>query len=463
MLINFSVSNFLSFYEKQCFSMEAGKFRNHSSRLKKQGKYKLLKFMSIYGANASGKTNLVSAMGVFRSIVIGSFKTGSYPMYCKVNEKYKEEPSSFEIKVLLDGKVYIYGFKAILSKSSFTEEWLYEELQNGSTKSVFKRDISSEFFSLGEYINSNDLKERLSIYGEDIRSDSSVLFLKVMNQNKASLYQNKSKLDIFRNLYSWIKFKLDVNSPENPITNYSVLSNPEEITKITQQLSEFETGISKCKIVQVPEEKIAASLPNDILKEIQHRLLEQRNQQVHSEKNIIPSVLIRQSDGSSLFIIELNSEGAYDYKTITFEHKNSNSIFSLADESDGTIRLLDIIEILLTTEEEKVYVIDEINRKFHPLLTKRFINEFLKLAESRGIQLIVTTHESQLMDLKLLRRDEICFVDKSLDGYSTIHSLDEYNVRFDKIIITEYLKGSYGAVPFKEEITKEKQYDNDFR
>lgn len=454
MLISFTVSNFLSFYEKQCFSMEAGKFRNHSTRLMRHGKHKLLKFMSIYGANASGKTNLVSAMGAFKSIVLGSFKTGSYPMYCKVNEKYKEEPSSFEIKLLLDGKIYIYGFKAILSKSIFTEEWLYEELQNGSRKTVFERDIVSDMFKLGEYINTNDLKDRLLIYGEDIRSDSSVLFLKAMNQNKASLYQNKSKLEIFQKVYLWIKFKLDVNSPENPITNYSILSNPEEITKITQQLSEFETGISDCQIVQVPEEKIAASMPNDILKEIQRRLLEQKNQNNDLMNSIIPTVLARESDGSSLYIIELNEENTYNYKTITFKHKNSHSIFSLADESDGTIRLLDIIEILLTTEDEKVYVIDEINRKFHPLLTKRFIRKFLELAESKNIQLIVSTHESQLMDLKLLRRDEICFVEKDSYGYSTIHSLEDYNVRFDKIIITEYLKGSYGAVPFKDEVNK---------
>ena len=447
MLIDFSVNNYLSFCDTQHLCMQAGKFRNNSSRLKKQGKHKLLKFMSIYGANASGKSNIVSAIDFFQTIVINSFPSGSCPYYCRVNESYKEEPSSFEIKLLLNGKVFVYGFKAILFKSVFVEEWLYEELQNETKKYVFKRNVDECEFELGDYISSRDLIERLNIYGEDIKSDNSVLFLKLMNQNKASLYSANSKLNVFKDVYFWIKYRLDVNSPENPITNYSVLNDAEGIERITKKLSEFSTGVIKVDIVPVSEEKISANLPNDMIKEIQRRLLEQRNNHPELPNSFKPTVLIRMSDGSSMYIIELNAEGNFEFKTMSFKHKNSDTVFSLADESDGTIRLLDIIEVLLTNEDEKVYVIDEINRKFHPLLTRKFVDDFLKLAEKRNIQLIVTTHESQIMDLNLLRRDEICFVNKSDDGYSSIYSLDNYDVRFDKKIVTEYLKGKYGAVP----------------
>lgn len=447
MLIDFAINNFLSFYETQHLSMEAGKFRNNSERIKRKGKHKLLKFMSIYGANASGKSNLVYALDFFQTIVVESFKTGSYPLYCKVNEANKDKTSMFEIKLLLNDKVYVYGFKAILSKSVFTEEWLYEELQNCSRKYVFSRNIPKQDFSLGEYINSTQLIDRLEIYGEDIKSDDTVLFLKIMNQNKSSLYSKSSKLDVFKDVFSWIKYKLDVNSPENPITNYSVLNDAEGIERITQKLSEFATGIIKFDIVPVTEDKVSANLPNDMIKEIQQRLLDQRNQHPELLDTFKPTVLIRISDGSSMYIIELNEEGNFEFKTMSFKHKNSDSSFSLADESDGTIRLLDIIEVLLTNEDEKVYVIDEINRKFHPLLTRKFVEDFLKLAKERNIQLIVTTHESQLMDLNLLRRDEISFVNKDEKGYSEIYSLDKYDVRFDKKVVTEYLKGHYDAVP----------------
>ncbi len=447
MLVSFSISNFLSFRNKQTLSLEAGKFRNNSDRLEKQGKYKLLKFLSIYGANASGKSNLITALGFFQIIIIDSFKTGSYPLYCRIKDEFKNEPSLFEIKIVLNNRVFIYGFNALLSKSTFTDEWLYEELQNGSHKSIFTRNITSGEFNLGEYFTSSSQIERLNIYGEDVKSDGSVLFLKLMNQNKSSLYSKNSKLDIFKEIYQFIKYKLDVNSPESPITNYFVLNDAEGINKITTKLSEFATDIIKVDIIPISQEKVASSLSNEMIQEIQKKLLDQKNKHPDFDEKNKPTVLIREVNGRNMFIIELSSDDKFEFKTMTFKHKNSDAVFTLKEESDGTIRLLDIIEVLLTTEENKVYCIDEINRKFHPLLTRKFVNDFLILAKERNIQLIVTTHESQLMDFKLLRRDEINFINKNDDGYSTIYSLDDYDVRFDKKIVNEYLKGSYGAIP----------------
>lgn len=445
MLIDFSVGNFLSFNDTQTFSMKAGKFRNNSARLSKCGNYKLLKFMSIYGANASGKSNLVSAFDWFQGIVIDGFKTGSYPVYCKVDDRFKDEPSFFQIKIELNKKIYVYGFKTIFFHGVFTEEWLFEELKNGTKKYVFSRNINDESFILGDYINSQPLIERLTIYGEDIKSDHSILFLKLMNQNKDSLYTHDSKLKILKDIYLWIKYQLDVNSPESAITNYSVLSDSEGLKKITEKLREFSTGIVEFNIVDITPDKISSNLPKDMINEIQQKLLDQK---IQNNSNAKPAVLIRMSGaGNNMFIIELTEDGLFAYKTMIFKHKNTNASFSLQDESDGTIRLLDIIEVLLTNDDNKVYIIDEINRKFHPLLTIKFVSEFLELAEKRNVQLIVTTHESQLMNLKLLRRDEISFINKNENGYSSIHYLDSYKDRFDKKIITDYLKGAYDAVP----------------
>ncbi len=454
MLIDFSVNNFLSFNDTQTLSMEAGMFRNNSCRIKKSGKYKLLKFMSIYGANASGKTNIITALDFFQTIVVNSFETGSYPLYCKIKDSNKEKPSLFEIKILLECKVFVYGFKAILSKSMFNEEWLYEELHNGNRRSVFHRDIPNRKVELGDYISSKALRERLEIYADDIRSDSTVLFLKIMNQNKSSLYNKSSKLDVFRDIFLWIKYNLDINSPEVPITNYSFMNDAEGIDKITQKLSDFSTGVVKFDIIPITMEKVSSSIPNEMIKEIQQRLLDQSKTNPELQNNMKPTVLIRVSQNREMFIIELNDQGQFEFKTMVFKHQNTDSLFSLSDESDGTIRLLDILEVLLTANEEKVYVIDEINRRFHPLLTRKFVEEFLKLANERNTQLIVTTHESQLMDLQLLRRDEINFINKDENGFSTIYSLDKFDVRFDKKVVTEYLKGRYGAIPTFESLNQ---------
>lgn len=107
---------------------------------------------------------------------------------------------------------------------------------------------------------------------------------------------------------------------------------------------------------------------------------------------------------------------------------------------------MDLLEILLS-DEGKTYVVDELDRCLHPSLTYKFIETYLKLAAKKNLQLIVTTHESRLLDFDLLRRDEIWFIDKRNTGESDIYSLEEYNTRFDQKIDKAYLEGRYGGVP----------------
>lgn len=120
------------------------------------------------------------------------------------------------------------------------------------------------------------------------------------------------------------------------------------------------------------------------------------------------------------------------------------------EESDGTRRMLDLLELIFAAKSgsKKVYVIDEIDRSLHPHLTHKLIETYLDLVDKSEIQLIVTTHESYIMNLDLLRRDEIWFIEKDKEGVSSLYSLDEYNERFDKKIDKAYLDGRYGGVPF---------------
>lgn len=107
---------------------------------------------------------------------------------------------------------------------------------------------------------------------------------------------------------------------------------------------------------------------------------------------------------------------------------------------------MDLLEILLS-DSGMTYVIDELDRCLHPSLTYKFVDIFLQMAAQKDIQLIVTTHESRLLDFDLLRRDEVWFVNKCKDGESEIYSLEEYNARFDQKIDKAYLEGRYGGVP----------------
>lgn len=442
MLVSFKIRNFLSFCEEQKFSMVAGKYRNFSDRVYRDGKYNLLRFMSIYGANASGKSNLVTAFGVFKSIIIGGVRNSSYPYCCKLNEKNKHKSSMFEITIDISGKIFVYGFEIIFSNNSISREWLFEELKNGTTHEVFSRDVIKGIVNFGTYIKSASNLDRLKIYGDDIKNDDTVLFLKLMNQNKDSLYNEAGRITVFKSLYNWIRFKLSVNSPEMPITSYSWIIDKNNLNEIAQKLNSFSTGIAAVSIDDVSPEKVTADIPKEMMKDVHEMLHEQTTQNDHN-----PAVLIR-SSYNSFFIISIDKNGTYQYKSFNFKHNFSNSVFSLEEESDGTVRLLDIIEILLNEDNEKVYVVDEINRMFHPLLTIQFVKDFLEIAKNRNTQLIVTTHESQLMSLKLLRKDEICFINKDERGFSTIYSLTDYDDRFDKKIVLEYFKGKYKAIPF---------------
>jgi AAA15 family ATPase/GTPase len=133
-----------------------------------------------------------------------------------------------------------------------------------------------------------------------------------------------------------------------------------------------------------------------------------------------------------------------------FQHETMASedkiLFDTSEESDGTIRLLDLLPIVSTAhKEQRVYVIDEIDRSLHPNLSYSLIQDFLDRQNHN--QIIVTTHDTHLLTFDLLRRDEIWFVEKDKNGATSVYSLEEFTPRYDRNIQKGYLKGRFGAIP----------------
>lgn len=449
MLIRFNVKNFLSFSTREDgkseeFSMLAGKVRSKKEHIYDDDKIKLLKFAAIYGANAAGKSNLVKAMDFMRRTVLNGLPEGHTEKYCKVNPKNRENESYFEIEIMLKQKYYAYGFEVILSQGKFISEWLIELTSDNNEKVIFSRDIVNGDFELNGVLKTKGLVEKLNVYAEDIRDDSSVLLLSVMNQNKKNLYQEYKRASILKDIYLWIRGNLDINYPDQPISDYSYMAETENIEEVCRIISAFGTGITNFEMVKVPIEKVVSHLPREIreqlLTDLEKRLIELRNEELSESKGII----MRSS--RDFFILNTDKDGEIVCQTIKFYHGNKSALFNLSEESDGTVRILDLLEILLAGEG-KTYVIDELDRCLHPSMTYRFVETFLQLAIEKDIQLIVTTHESRLMDFDLLRRDEIWFVNKKISGESDIYSLEEYNARFDQKIDKAYLEGRYGGVP----------------
>lgn len=449
MLIRFNVKNYLSFDSKEDggseeFSMISGKVRNKKDHLYEGSKINLLKFSAIYGANASGKSNLVKAMEFMQKTLVKGLPNGHTDCYCKINPTNQDKESYFEIEILLNGKYYSYGFEVILSQSRFVSEWLVELGADKPDKTIFQRNIEDGTYEIGKGLKQRGLFEKIDVYASDSCSDSSVLFLNLMNQNKKNLYQEYKNAVVLRDVFLWIRYNLDINYPDQPISDYSYLSKANNVDEICRIISAFGTGITNFKMVDVPIEKVLGELPSKIQKSIISDI-EQKQAMARANKSVSEISLVMRSR-IDFFIITIDKESKIKCQTIEFSHAEEDVLFKLSEESDGTIRVLDLLEVLLAGEG-KTYVIDELDRCLHPSLTYKFVETFLKIAVDKKIQLIVTTHESRLMDFDLLRRDEIWFVNKSPRGNSDIYSLEEYNARFDQKIDKAYLEGRYGGVP----------------
>ena len=292
-----------------------------------------------------------------------------------------------------------------------------------------------------------ELKDKLIFYADDIREDDTVLFLSIMNQNKRNLYKSYMPAAILKDVFNWVRNSFNINYPNQPISSYSYLARADKVNEVCRIISAFGTGITDFELVDVSIEKVLHRLPKSLQDEIvfyiERQQVKARNSS-NSDDAKERSIFFRTSN--DLFIIFIDGSDENKCRTIKFCHGKKNVLFNLEEQSDGTIRILDLLEILLAGQN-KTYVIDELDRCLHPCLCYKFVETFLNFAQEKNIQLIVTTHESRLMDFGLLRRDEIWFVDKNDKGESDIYSLEEYNTRFDQKIDKAYLEGRYGGVP----------------
>ena len=140
-------------------------------------------------------------------------------------------------------------------------------------------------------------------------------------------------------------------------------------------------------------------------------------------------------------------DGEIVAEKLMLDHGNSAELFELSDESDGTKRLFDLIPLYEFAQKGKIIIVDELDRSFHSKLTEEYIKRFFEITKEKTCQFICTTHDLNLMDLRILRQDEIWFVEREKDHSSKIYSLSDYKQRFDKNILNDYLIGRYGAIP----------------
>lgn len=266
------------------------------------------------------------------------------------------------------------------------------------------------------------------------------LFLYELNTRNLSEIENSELLTAS---YYWFKDNLIILSPDSKVIGLEIhfRQNEDLFNKFTGYLDYFDTGISDMEIAEVQIEKVKENLPKDLFNKILEDLK-------NKEKVII------NAPDSIRYAIELENDEIHSYKIMT-KHKKKETgdvLFELSEESDGTQRLFDLIPGLMSMQKsDNVFIIDELDRSLHPILSRKFLELFFKISKGNTTQLITCTHESILLDQKLLRKDEIWFIEKNNYGESKMYSLEEFNPRYDKDIQKGYLLGRFGAIAAVQE------------
>jgi len=439
MLLNFRFQNFLSFKELTEFSMIPSQVRSLKHHLKTVNEeISVLNFSSIYGANASGKSNFIKALEFAQTVITSSEervrKSVVRESYYKGEISFKGKTSDFEFDLIIGEGIFTYGFSMNLFNFEIKSEWLYKRVNNEDIKLYeidYDKGIKIEDILLDNLqINDND-KERFKIYISDANKSNS-LFLQYINANERKLDYS---IELYK-IYDWFSSTMEVISTyDGAKGSEDAFLNEEDTEKLAEFLKNFGTGIERIERQVISKQDID-DINRKSIDSIADRLIEMNKQ----DESKIAAGMVQTNENIYFFSIDDNNELVIE--RIYFIHEGTSSKFPLRAESDGTRRLIEMYGVL-NTVKDKVYIIDEIDRSFHPNLTYEFIKRALSNSK---IQLIVTTHEDRLLDLKLLRRDEIWFVDKLMNE-SRLYSLEDYKVRFDKDIMKDYLLGKYGSVP----------------
>ncbi len=440
MLVKFLVSNVLSFNELQEFSMYANKkIPQMAERNFHFNDKQILKLSAIFGANASGKTNFIKSLSLMKSCVASKEARSAYTdWYYAFSES--DKPSYLEVGIIVNNKMYGYGFEIVLSSGKIVNEWLYEIIDK-EEKMIYEINKDREI-SYGEL--SKSVEEKIKGSYESDFKQSNDLLMTFLNKEKPSFIDVEGS-KVITDVYKWFTDTLNIITPNDNIA-WNLFSDQENVSKLETLLNDFDTGIKKIKCSDIDENQLKEETNNEIFTKLKTKLETVKNKhwKYYCDSGKPFTLVI----SKKVFLIGFNENKEYSIKQLTFYHdENETKPFSYIHESDGTRRLIQLASILLYEKNDKVFLVDELERCFHPHLTYEFVKTFANKNRKTNNQLIISTHEQYIMNQDLFRRDEIWFCNK-IENATELYSLSQFNIRNDKIITNDYNIGRYGAIPY---------------
>lgn len=405
MLVEFAIQNFKSFKDLQVFSLEASKeeeFDNNLLRVvETEGNYRVVKTKAIYGANASGKSNLILGLVAMWKILDNNLKYDDvfqdFISPYRLDNELRNQPSYFQVIFIHEGKKYRYGFE--VDKEKVHREWLY--LKREKEVMLFEREgvkiieLNETTFKEGKIIRQGVkmFTERTLVVSvlDQLSSPISTIVKECLN-SKIIISPNLPSKSRFGN--RWFMQTLHHFENDSKFKDWTV-----------KLLHEIDGSIKDSKLQEVV-------LPN-------------------GQVDKIP-IIIRTMDNADVpFMLE-------------------------TEEASGTKKVFDFSHIIYRSiKQGKALIIDEMDALLHPKLTKKIIELFQSPDAHEEAQLIFATHDTNLMDNELLRRDQITFLEKSDEGDSEIFDLSDIKgVRAKDLFEKNYLKGNYGALPILNNLEK---------
>ena len=422
MLIDFSVENFLSVKEEVCFSLLASSDRSLDNNLiageKALKKNSLLRSAVLYGANASGKSNILKAFDHLKHLVITSSKNipGQKIRFLpfKLDEKYLSKPSKFDINFVQGGIRYNY-------KVSFTSEKVIDE-----SLYYYPKSKEATIFERTDTINYRFTIDKSKQKGMAERTLENVFYL----SNSAQQNYDKTLKP-----FEWFSNVLNVIGPTERLDKYATVKLMDKDEKwknvVLGALVVADLGIS------------------DLHASIKEVTLEDLSKLSPADQNLDNLSFSPKKDHASQIDLNFFHNG-FDEK-----HNKIGVQFDLDEESDGTQKLFSLIGIWINSlKNGNILVIDELDSKLHPFLCEYLIGMFNNPEiNTNNSQLLFTTHNSTFLDQDIFRRDQIWFTEKDAEfGNTNLFSLLEFRQRRDANIEKGYLAGRYGAVPFIKNI-----------
>lgn len=424
MLIEFKFKNFRSFRDESTLSMEATGLSTFKNSLIEYGNTKLLPSVAIYGKNGGGKSNVIRAFWLAVQFIKNAQRTqhenASIPMSpFSLNDYSKNEETAFEFIYVLNNIKYIYGFSA--TKEKVIKEYLYHS-PKGQKATVFERELQTFKFT--------ENKQKRKLISETV-AENQLFFSIACTMNDADC---SMAMQWFR---EYVFFSRDYADIPRQLLEYS--NDTSMLKAISNYAKEADIGIE------------------DMQFEFNSQDIDDENQFPDNVPEGIRTALtnflhaLSETSNNSEVKLKMGEVTATSYHRGT-KKNGEKELFplELSEESDGTRKLMAIAPAIESVMNKGgVLLVDELERELHPMLVNYLVSKFQsKRTNTNNAQIIFTTHNTELMNEEIMRKDQLYFVDKSqANGVSELYSISEFSTKTSENIQKGYLVGKYGATP----------------